>query len=210
MKTAPLAAVALSAILAGPGILAAQGGSSWWRPVTVTVGSHDVRTDADRDRAWSGDRRAWHPAWERGRGQAGDVRRGTQGRKKGNGPPFCRNGRGHPVHGWAWCVEKGWAPGGYGWGRAQWGDVILRGPAPERERRMGRGGLLDVLGRVVLGRLVDEGHRMGIDGAVDGRWLAGPRGASVLQLRMGGSPLAEIADADRDGRVDLVLLPGTD
>ena len=34
------------------------------------------------------------------------------------GPPFCRSGEGHPVHGWGWCVRKGFAPsypraGGY-------------------------------------------------------------------------------------------------
>lgn len=33
---------------------------------------------------------------------------------RGGGPPFCQNGNGHPVHGWRWCVEKGYARGNYG------------------------------------------------------------------------------------------------
>jgi hypothetical protein len=27
----------------------------------------------------------------------------------GGGPAFCRSGAGHPVHGWQWCRDKGWA-----------------------------------------------------------------------------------------------------
>ncbi len=37
------------------------------------------------------------------------------GRSKnnGNGPAFCRSGAGHPVHGWAWCRERGWSRNGF-------------------------------------------------------------------------------------------------
>jgi hypothetical protein len=39
--------------------------------------------------------------------EAADAQaRGNQG--KGGGPPFCQNGRGHPVHGWEWCARKGY------------------------------------------------------------------------------------------------------
>ena len=31
--------------------------------------------------------------------------------RRGNGPPFCRSGAGHPVHGRRWCIEKGWGLG---------------------------------------------------------------------------------------------------
>lgn len=31
--------------------------------------------------------------------------------RRGNGPPFCRNGQGHPVHGRQWCIDKGWGLG---------------------------------------------------------------------------------------------------
>lgn len=30
--------------------------------------------------------------------------------RKERGPPFCRSGEGHPVHGWGWCVRKGFGP----------------------------------------------------------------------------------------------------
>lgn len=39
----------------------------------------------------------------RGRGNGNAVK------AQGNGPAFCRSGAGHPVHGWAWCEQKGWA-----------------------------------------------------------------------------------------------------
>jgi hypothetical protein len=32
-------------------------------------------------------------------------------KRNGNGPPFCRNGQGHPVHGRQWCRDKGWGLG---------------------------------------------------------------------------------------------------
>lgn len=34
-------------------------------------------------------------------------------RGRGNGPPFCRSGAGHPVHGRRWCLEKGWGLGSH-------------------------------------------------------------------------------------------------
>ena len=33
---------------------------------------------------------------------------GRSKNNNGNGPAFCRSGAGHPVHGWAWCRERGW------------------------------------------------------------------------------------------------------
>ena len=43
------------------------------------------------------------------RGDVWEVRQpGTNGRRLENGPPFCRNGQGHPVHGRRWCEEKGY------------------------------------------------------------------------------------------------------
>lgn len=57
----------------------------------------------DRDGGW------WPPAgadWEQNRDGRGA--RGNSGKakaKKGNGPPFCRNGQGHPVHGMDWCRD---------------------------------------------------------------------------------------------------------
>lgn len=42
--------------------------------------------------------------------------------RRGEGPPFCRNGEGHPVHGWEWCEEKGY---GDGYGNRSLGAIIF-------------------------------------------------------------------------------------
>lgn len=51
----------------------------------------------------------------RGRGGGAVERQTERGAEReterGTGPAFCRNGQGHPVHGWRWCEEKGWADG---------------------------------------------------------------------------------------------------
>lgn len=125
----------------------------------------------------------------RDHGEARDHRRG-------NGPPFCRNGQGHPVHGMEWCEEKGWAP-------ASWQRVVYRSRLPNGPLRQPV--LRDILGSVILGRLSDYSLQLGARGPLEGRsFYAGD--ASVLQLRAGAIPVAELTDLDRDGRVDLVLL----
>jgi len=172
--------------------------------------------------------------WERDRDVRGrEVRdrddRDDREAKKGNGPPFCRNGQGHPVHGWRWCQEKGWgssrgrAEDIFGrdsrrddrdrrdsrddeWGEVSWEDVILRRPT-STNRRLEQQTLRDILGATVLGRLSTHASRLGARGALDGR-LVNLSGGSVLQLRAGGVPLAELTDSNRDGRFDLVLLRG--
>lgn len=40
---------------------------------------------------------------------------------RGQAPPFCRNGQGHPVHGTRWCIDKGY--GLYGDSRRNTGNV---------------------------------------------------------------------------------------
>jgi hypothetical protein len=77
----------------------------------------------------------------------------ARGKVKGNGggPPFCRNGQGHPTKGWQWCVDKGWGgSAGPVFGRRP-ADVIYRNPAPrqDRARQPTIGG---ILGDVILGR----------------------------------------------------------
>lgn len=171
------------------------------------------RDTRDRTRERAGDRtRQRDGGWDANRRQGGDDRwedsRDDDDARRGNGPPFCRNGQGHPVHGRQWCRDKGWddrADRQGGWQDVSWEDVIFgRGDADrERTRSLDRGGLLDVLGDVVLGRLERQGRSSG-DGALTGRWVEGR--TRVLQVRAGDRPLAELLDADRDGRVDRVLL----
>ena len=129
-------------------------------------------------------------------------------RARGGGPPFCRSGRGHPVHGRQWCREKGWGYGGAVWDRrGGLGDIILR--SPDRYRHgsvLDRRGLVDILGEAVLGRLIREA-RLDRRAPVHGRWMA-PRGRTgVLQIRSGTRPVAELSDVDGDRRVDVVLVP---
>lgn len=120
--------------------------------------------------------------------------------RQGNGPPFCRNGQGHPVHGMAWCEQKGWA-------RVFWDDVVFRGPDRRSEQPyVSEPSLVGILGDVVLGRLATRVSNLGLDGEMQGRWVPMDDGPTVLQLRVGDSPLAEFTDMDRDGRADIVLM----
>jgi hypothetical protein len=192
--------------LAGPAsgqTRASEGG--WWPWAGGQWESSPVRT-ADRTRASDRDDERDEResgAWNRGEnGRQGDFDRAERGKEKnGKGPKFCRNGQGHPVHGMEWCRDKGFADG---WDRARWEDVVLR--QPRRDSRYGQPTLGDILGSVVLGRLTDQAHRLGLRGALDARTVDLGRNGSVLQVRAGGSPLAELTDFDRDGRADLVLL----
>lgn len=155
------------------------------------------RREADRDRD---DRR------ERAR------RGGSDDRADRRGPPFCRNGNGHPVHGRQWCRDRGFdrasTRASTRWEDRGWEDIILRQPrGTNRQGTLDQGGLIDVLGDVVFGRLDGERRRLGGSASLDGRWLTLPEGARVLQVRSGAVPVAELSDVDGDGRVDVTLVP---
>lgn len=131
---------------------------------------------------------------------------------KQNGPPFCRNGQGHPVHGMQWCRDKGYVQGRYDtrrdrrddrWERRSIGDIIFGTPRDrDRRSRTVSGSILDdVLGRRAYGDLAAVAS-----GALTGRWVYPDGSARVLQLRDTLGPLAELTDFDGDGRVDLVLV----
>jgi hypothetical protein len=120
------------------------------------------------------------------------------------GPAFCRSGQGHPVHGRHWCIDKGFGLGGVVWRQQRWDDVILR--SLRRGRSADRATLGDVLGDVVLGRLEGHGRRIRATGALNGRWLSTERGGTLLEVRAGRTPIAELVDINGDGRFDVVLL----
>lgn len=147
------------------------------------------RDDRDSRR----DERGWDPR---------DIYENDRARN-GNGPPFCRNGQGHPVHGREWCREKGW---GLGNSRDVFGDIIFRQPRDRRydDRTLGRGTLADILGSVILGRFESYGSQFGA-GAINGRWLE-DYGTRMLQLNIGSVPIARLVDSNRDGRVDDIVL----
>ncbi|MEN8375558.1 MAG: hypothetical protein ABFS34_08930 [Gemmatimonadota bacterium] len=139
----------------------------------------------------------------RGRAAAGEAP--GRDKRRGNGPPFCRDGRGHPVHGTDWCRDKGWDDDGRLWQRASWPDVILG----RRERDndvLDRRTLGDILGEIVLGKVDERSRYLGLDAELVGRLVRQPDGSSVLQMRAGDVPVAELSDVDGDGRVDGTLL----
>ena len=184
--------------LAVPGTSAAAQSGGWWGTVSDRLPTRSGRQpqvcrirpdlpacDVSRSR-------------DRDRGDIVFGRREGRGQRRGNGPPFCRNGRGHPTKGLEWCREKGWGTGG--WYDVGWEDVILGRPRT-RQRTLGRGGLIDVLGDIVLGRLQ---RRAGAGTALSGRLLGTDR--RILQVRAGGVPLAELLDVNADGRADRILL----
>lgn len=218
--TTRIGALALAALLAPAGAVAQQAGS-WWTPMAERLPATDERPgvicsiapdlpacrgDQTRDRDGEIERRDRDGEIERrdrdddARARQRDGRRGNA--RRGNGPPFCRNGEGHPVHGRQWCREKGWDRDS--WEDVSWGDIILGRRDRTRDRdRLDRGGLAGVLGDVILRRLDGYARDAG-GGPLEGRFVEGR--TRVLQVRAGDVPLAELLDADRDGRIDRVLL----
>jgi len=122
---------------------------------------------------------------------------------RGNGPPFCRNGQGHPVHGMAWCREKGWSNTSLR--NVSWGDIILRRPRYDAQRDLSRSVLESILGRTGFGRFDQQRMRLGSSSPMFGQWVDTSYG-SILNLYSGGLQIAQILDRDRDGRADVVLL----
>lgn len=126
--------------------------------------------------------------------------------ERGNGPSFCRSGRGHPVFGWDWCRERGWDRSGSSavrWEQRSWEDVVFRIPRGERRETLDRRGLGDVLGDIVFGRV--ETRRRQLSGSTDyeGRWRTA--GSSrELWITAGGVPIARMVDRDGDNRVDRI------
>ena len=217
MKTyramAVVLACAVGAVLAPQPVEAQQSGDWWeWALGEVVRGSGSLGVAGDpKDRDRSGgvlsdilggmdrDDRDHDRDEREARGRRGEAR----------GPVFCRNGRGHPVHGRQWCRDKGFGTrSGPIWERRTWEDVILRAPSDDRKRGiMDQGSLADILGDVVFRRLSGESRRIGGDGRLTGRWIRPAGAATVLQIQSRGLPVAELTDLDGDGRIDAVLVP---
>jgi hypothetical protein len=206
-------------LVAAPQGASAQQGGGWWEwalPALLEARAERGGDTARRDRSLPDivlgrDDRARNDRGRQGSARAGDARdaRGARG-----GPPFCQNGEGHPVHGRQWCRDKGFGTGGgvldTRWETRTWEDVILRAPrgTDRRQGTLDRGGLIDVLGDVIYGRIATEGNRAGAREPLTGRWLTTERGARVLQIRSGSVPVAELTDLDGNGRADSVLVRG--
>ena len=122
-------------------------------------------------------------------------------------PAFCGSGEGHPVWGRAWCMDKGFGLGDgddrvWGWGR-EIEDVVLR--RPDTDRDLDRGGLKDVLGDIVFGRIALQSLVLGADEPLSGRWIGQENGPRVLSIHAGDLPVAELVDIGRDDEVDVLV-----
>lgn len=179
------------------------------------------RRDWDDD-DWEDDRDDWYEDNDDDRRRArseGKYRKGwwsprpyrpVARRTKREGPPFCRNGRGHPKFGYRWCVEKGFAPPRRSrWTHRSYGDVVVR-HAPARVARpratFDVRVMIDLLGPRLYSHITAYSRRHGYRSEPVARWVPmGSRGW-VLQVRQDGRPLAELVDIDGDRRVDDVWL----
>jgi hypothetical protein len=130
-------------------------------------------------------------------------------------PSFCRTGRGHPVYGWRWCVEKGYASYSHvrrypsEWRSVRWGNIYFYdSPASGRGwyARGTRHTLWDIVGDRVYDRLERHRSRLGVRGVLTGVWVDRGVDALALQIRAGPIPIAELIDFNLDGRIDRVLL----
>ena len=162
----------------------------------------DRDRDRDRDRDWDRDRdRDYDDRYDRRRDDRYDRDRYEVNRK--NAPPFCRSGRGHPVHGREWCRQKGYGLGDDRWERARWDDVIFG-----RRNTSGRvsGSILEqIVGRTIYNRLALQSRQFG-GGSMYGEWITPSGGPRMLHVYSGSRPLAEFVDGNRDGRAELILL----
>lgn len=136
-------------------------------------------------------------AHAQGRGKAK-----ADGNAKG-GPPFCRSGAGHPVYGRAWCIEKGFTVGEQDWRRFDAGRVRID---TRTDREVDRGGLVDILGDILLGRFEEGRDRLSSRDPLRATWLTPDDGPRVLQVWAGPIALGELVDNDRDGSVDLAVM----
>lgn len=215
MRVMSTAVIALAAVgvFAAPQNAEAQS-DGWWQWALQDV----AEKDRDRGSTTIGDiifGRDDDARSRRDRDRRDDRRADRRDRNdRGNGPPFCRNGQGHPVHGQQWCRDKGFGSDrGVVWRDGGLGDIIFGSPrGTDRQRRgaVDQGGLIDVLGDVVFGRVDDQRRRLGGSAPLEGRWMQPRDGMRVLQIRSGGVPVAELTDVDGDGRVDYSLVPQRD
>lgn len=122
------------------------------------------------------------------------------------GPPFCRNGQGHPVFGMRWCHERGFSSRPIRWERASWGSITMRDPRRAERGSAGRVLLGDILGESVYGRVDAHRRALGVTQPLVGQWHRDSAGMYVLQLTAGGLPIAEFVDRGGNGRVDIVRI----
>ena len=127
------------------------------------------------------------------------------------GPSYCRSGAGHPVYGRQWCLEKGHGLGKSTWQHARLGKVVF-GRVPKghiKSARLGAREIAEILTDVVLDEIFGKSQYDLDRGQLGGTWRGGSNeGILVLEVLIGGTPVAELTDTDLDGEVDVVLIAG--
>lgn len=119
------------------------------------------------------------------------------------GPPFCRNGSGHPVHGRRWCREKGFGLGSDRFDRRDRdrrdrdGGIIFRLPDSRRGGVLDRVDLIDILGIRTFARLEDVRRRHGLRDGTQGRWYRDRAGRDAILISAAGVPIADLVDRGR-------------
>lgn len=199
-----MVAIAAGALLTLPADALAQSGRASGTARGATVERREGRVyGTTRDRR---DDRLDRRDRDRDRYDRRDDRYNDRYRGK-KGPKFCQNGQGHPVHGRAWCRQKGYDVGrGYiRWDRVSWDDVIFNRRDRRHDSRFGSSILRDILGGRVYGRLDDHRRSAGYADGLVGAWGRSGNGY-VLNVYAGDVPIAQLIDANHDGRVEAVLL----
>lgn len=136
-----------------------------------------------------------------------DLRRLGDEQPPANAPAFCRSGEGHPVWGREWCLDKGFGLGGRSdllWSRGAIDDGYYRWPG-DRDR-YDRGGLIDILGDVAMGRLALHALSLGLVDPLVGSFVDEPEGPRLLRVRSGDVDVAEFLDDDRDDRFTVLYV----
>ena len=139
MKALGLSLLLAAGLMAGDATqtVAQQTGGGWWGTVArqqQVILEEAARRDREAARQETARQRVYDPRYETGQARKGN----------GGGPPFCRNGQGHPTKGWQWCVDKGWAsaapyarttrPAAT---RGGWTDVIFGPQVPQQPQARG-------------------------------------------------------------------------
>ncbi len=100
---------------------------------------------------------------DKGKNSGAKSSQGNSGKAKGV-PAFCRSGAGHPVHGWQWCVEKGYK---MGWSSTAFSGAEFRGGNKARRgAELDSGNIDEILGNEIDRRWA--GGRRAAHGAVEG------------------------------------------
>ena len=184
----------------------------WWVSVTIETGS-DRPVDQRRNRRGNRSRSRGLHIPKGHLPPPGQCRLWYPGRPPGQQPPptSCRRAyRGQS--GSALVVTPSGKTRGRTprrWYRSPTEDIVFRRrPSREEGVRIDAEVIIDLLGERGYRQLQAQQKRLGVSGSLSGRWVStGPSGGHVLQVRAGDHPLAELADHNRDLRVERLFFP---